>query len=360
MPLSNSFASVLKSAPTKSQPVVDPSPALVLDESCFLDNDMSGTLMGKIKDINALPNLFSLLEKEGFDSVNISYLGGFWVLIDTGSSKSKDNMLTHKGVLSWFSELVPADDSFVSDERLVWISVEGLPSKAWSHNSFSKIIAPWGSLSEVGEDDDPSLPYKKLCVITKPNISIDYKSKVIIKGRVYWVRIKELELWSPDFSNYLSDTDSDRDVSVDENLNHGNGNNDLNCDNVEESVPDHVSESSFVNGFDATASENQATKNLSNSKDDKKSSEDPFGIYDILNRKTACCDSKSDDPLYPPCFTPDVNHLYSKVDNIDQPSSGSILDVMKSVVEIGQTMGYNMDGCLKNIQSIIGDQGDFQ
>ncbi|GJV79741.1 RNA-directed DNA polymerase, eukaryota [Tanacetum coccineum] len=161
-------------------------------------------------------------------------------------------------------------------------------------------------------------------------------------------------------SNYLSDTDSDRDVSVDENLNHGNGNNDLNCDNVEELVPDHVSESSFVNGFDATASENQATKNLSNSKDDKKSSEDPFGIYDILNRKTACCDSKSDDPLYPPGFTPDVNHLDSKVDNIDQPSSGSILDVMKSVVEIGQTMGYNMDGCLKNIQSIIGDQGDFQ
>lgn len=41
-------------------------------------------------------------------------------------------------------------------------------------------------------------------------------------------------------------------------------------------------------------------------------------------------------------------------------TGGSILDVMESVVEIGQTMGYNMDGCLKNIESIISDQGDFQ
>ncbi|GKE08530.1 RNA-directed DNA polymerase, eukaryota, nucleotide-binding alpha-beta plait domain protein [Tanacetum coccineum] len=350
-PAFNFFASVLKSAPPNTKAALDPSHAIVLDESCFMDKDLSGTLMGKIKDINALPNLYDLLEKEGFEMVNLSYLGGFWVLIDTGSSKSKENMIKHMGVLSWFSELVPADDSFVSDERLVWIYVEGLPSKVWSKNAFSKIISPWGSLSDVDEADDPSLPYKKLCVITKPDVSIDYKLKVIVKGRVYWVRIKELDLWSPKFSNYLSDSDSDKDTSVDENLNHDCGNIDLNGDNVNDLDPDHVSKSSFV-------------------------------------KKTASCGTKSDDPLFPPGFTPvveSINHVGSKEDNIDQPScesksnkegqsyiksgnnrilnfktGGSILDVTESVVEIGQTMGYNMEVCLKNIESIIGDQGDFQ
>ncbi|GJT67848.1 RNA-directed DNA polymerase, eukaryota [Tanacetum coccineum] len=193
-PAFNSFASVLKSAPPNTKAALDPSHAIVLDESCFMDKDWKALRCVK-----------------------------------------------------------PLDDSFVSDERLVWISVEGLPSKVWSKNAFSKIISLWGSLSDVDEADDPSLPYKKLCVITKPDFSIDYKLKVIVKGRVYWVRIKELDLWSPEFMN------------------------------------------------------------LSNNKDEKKASEDPFGIYDILNKKTASC-------------------------------GGSILDVMESVVEIGQTMGYNMEG----------------
>nr|GEX41031.1 RNA-directed DNA polymerase, eukaryota, reverse transcriptase zinc-binding domain protein [Tanacetum cinerariifolium] len=202
-PVSNTFVLVLKSIHLNNKAALDPSPMIVLDESCFIDKDLSG------------------------------------------------------------------------------------------------------SSSDVDEVDDPSLSYKKLCVITKSDVSIDYKLKVIIKGRVYWVRIKELNLWSPEFSNYLSDSDSDKDVSVDGNLNQDHGNIYLNGDNVNDSDPDHVSESSFVNDYVAASS-----MNLSNNKDEKKVSEYPFGIYDILNKKTASCDTKS----------------------------GSILDVMEIVVEIGQTM----------------------
>ncbi|GJX28198.1 retrovirus-related pol polyprotein from transposon TNT 1-94 [Tanacetum coccineum] len=39
-------------------------------------------------------------------------------------------------------------------------------------------------------------------------------------------------------------------------------------------------------------------------------------------------------------------------------TGGSILDVMDDLVKVGQTMAYNMEGCLKNIKAIIGDQGD--
>ncbi|GJV71286.1 RNA-directed DNA polymerase, eukaryota [Tanacetum coccineum] len=35
-------------------------------------------------------------------------------------------------------------------------------------------------------------------------------------------------------------------------------------------------------------------------------------------------------------------------------ASGSILEVMDELIKVGQTMGYNMDGCMKNIEAIIG------
>nr|GEV14604.1 RNA-directed DNA polymerase, eukaryota [Tanacetum cinerariifolium] len=39
-------------------------------------------------------------------------------------------------------------------------------------------------------------------------------------------------------------------------------------------------------------------------------------------------------------------------------ASGSILDVMDELIKVGQTMGFNMEGCMKNIETIIGSQGE--
>nr|GEY60124.1 integrase, catalytic region, zinc finger, CCHC-type, peptidase aspartic, catalytic [Tanacetum cinerariifolium] len=40
-------------------------------------------------------------------------------------------------------------------------------------------------------------------------------------------------------------------------------------------------------------------------------------------------------------------------------TGGSILSFMEEVVKLGQTMGYNMDGCVKDITEIIKSQGEF-
>nr|GFC02140.1 hypothetical protein [Tanacetum cinerariifolium]GFC24579.1 hypothetical protein [Tanacetum cinerariifolium] len=128
-------------------------------------------------------------------------------------------------------------------------------------------------------------------------------------------------------------------------------------------------------------------KNSGKSKDAKTPSVDPFGIYDILNKKPNNSKNKINDPTFPSGFTPgDMadNHVGTKDDNIDkhmgdiQPNKegrsgsnsgnnsilyikpgGSILNVMENLVEIGQTMGYSMNECMKNIKSIIGDQGEY-
>nr|GEZ73472.1 RNA-directed DNA polymerase, eukaryota [Tanacetum cinerariifolium] len=94
--------------------------------------------MSKVKEVSAIPNLRIILTKEGFQPVNISYLGGLWVLIEFDSSDSIENFCNHKGVRSWFESIKPACNSFVPDERIIWVSIEGLPIISWTTNTFSK------------------------------------------------------------------------------------------------------------------------------------------------------------------------------------------------------------------------------
>ncbi|GJX85669.1 RNA-directed DNA polymerase, eukaryota [Tanacetum coccineum] len=56
---------------------VSSSPALVLDDSCVVERDLSCHVMGRVKDINSIPNLRILLAKEGFEHVKPVILGGF-------------------------------------------------------------------------------------------------------------------------------------------------------------------------------------------------------------------------------------------------------------------------------------------
>nr|GEZ53263.1 nucleotide-binding alpha-beta plait domain-containing protein [Tanacetum cinerariifolium] len=134
-------------------------------------------------------------------------------------------------------------------------------------------------------------------------------------------------------------------------------------------------------------------------------SEDPFGIYEVIKKKR---DDNNKDVIlevslkYPPGFTPneDVDasveapgillektrenddqedggsvekqtHLRNKALNDAQESicsghfkksevprtSGSILQLIDDLVNVGKTVGYDMTGCMKNMEEIIESQG---
>ncbi|GJT69110.1 RNA-directed DNA polymerase, eukaryota [Tanacetum coccineum] len=337
-PVKNSFASVLKSNDHKGSPSSDSSPAIVMDDSCIVDNDLSCSLMGKIKDINALSNIYVIFADEGFDNVNISYLGGFWILIEACSVASKEKMLNHEGLASWFSELCIADPSFVSEDRLVWISIEGLPFNTWNNNAYAKIISQWGTLSEVDTTPDSSSSAKKICVVTKVHTIINQRIKIIVKGKIYWICVKELEAWAPEFNNEFCENSSSDEESMEDG--------EFNSQKVDDI--DHISESSY-----------------------------PFGIHSILkryNQKEKSKDARKSDPSFPHGFTPKgVNETIEEEENVSVnkfnsnhhsnkktgsngkcgsnrsfklKAGGLILDVMEDLIEIGHVMGYNMEGCL--------------
>ncbi|GKA96564.1 RNA-directed DNA polymerase, eukaryota, reverse transcriptase zinc-binding domain protein [Tanacetum coccineum] len=266
---------------------------------------------------------FTFLEGcEGFQNVKLSYLGGMWVLFEFDSLTAKEKFLNHSSIGSWFTEFIQVTSSFENDERIVWISIEGLPIKAWTPNTFRKIASLWGEYVEWEDDDLKSLSY---------DLSSDGESQ-------------------------------EGDVAK-------------KADNNESDV-DRVSKSSFMQENDTAHKD----ANICKKGEVGSHSEDPFNIYGILDgQKNNVCNSCSDEPKFPPGFTPDNNdHEKNVVENIKDTTErvqslsnklndrysnrgfssqrsmnshsqkskvgGSILDLMDELVTVGQTIGYNMAG----------------
>ncbi|GJV31814.1 RNA-directed DNA polymerase, eukaryota [Tanacetum coccineum] len=247
----------------------------------------------------------------------------------------------------------------------------GLPPKARTHNTFVKIVSIWGDLTNVEDSENMSLSYKRLCVKIKANVIINDTIKFIVNGKLFWIRVKELELWSPNFNDEKDDNFISGDESVDNEVENNNDNlmNDFELDN--ENEIDHVSESSCMNENDLVYK--QASKSLKN----PSKSADPFSIYSLLkkNKEEVVMEdninnvtSDKSDPPFPPGFTPDVGKVIEEEVNSAkevQPndngaashvcefkgvssikSGGSLLDIMDELIKVGHAMGYNMDGCL--------------
>ncbi|GKD42065.1 hypothetical protein Tco_1266710, partial [Tanacetum coccineum] len=261
-------------------PVINSSPALVMDDSCVVDRNLDLFVLGEAKNASCIPNLYVLLSNEGFNNVNLSYLGGLWVMIELESIKSKEKFLQHAGVASWFNSLGNAQADFVSRERIVWVDIEGVPIHAWSRATFDKIGSKWGDVMEIEESKDELFARKRICIKTKQEDNILEKFKIIIKGRIFVIRAKELFMWSPTFkvdneSKSCSDEESTKDADEAFGGEIKNANSDIESDG--EAVSDTYFGENNDN-LDKEQSQNQP-------QNDEAASLDPFNIYPLLNKK---------------------------------------------------------------------------
>ncbi|GJZ70905.1 RNA-directed DNA polymerase, eukaryota [Tanacetum coccineum] len=261
-----SYVSILKSGKTNNVMSDQVLPSLILDDSCISDRDFSLSLMGKVKDITAMPNLYVILENEGFQNLSLTYLGGLWVLNETVSISAKEKLLNHTG----------------------------LPLKMWIRNTFAKVSSKWGDLVEWEDLDEKSLFCKRLCVKTKLNEIIVECFKVVVKGSVYCVRVKEMEDCDPFICNdsYESESSDDEEDAEDD------GSQSRDKVTADYDV-ERVSGSSCMHNNGLLYDNNH--NNIMPDKD-KFLSDDPFNLYDILNKRK----DSGDDLNYPPGFTPSV------------------------------------------------------
>nr|GEW77435.1 RNA-directed DNA polymerase, eukaryota, reverse transcriptase zinc-binding domain protein [Tanacetum cinerariifolium] len=210
------------------------------------------------------------------------------------------------------------------------------------------------------------------------------KFKIIVQRKVFVIRAKELFVWSPEFKDakdtvYCSDDESDKgDVgnvgSKDANCQNMNldaesdvegvsdtyfgnvGSKDANCQNmnlVAESNVEGVSDTYF-----GEQEENLVNDHAQSVNGDEHSS-DPFNIYDTVKKhNTKVNQSRSDTSItHPPGFTSEKERQNVE-DHTRAEKGGSILEVLDDMIKVGQTMRFTMEGCLKDMESIIGSQGD--
>nr|GEU60225.1 RNA-directed DNA polymerase, eukaryota [Tanacetum cinerariifolium] len=135
-------------------------------------------------------------DKKNFDGTRetrkpIVPMSGLEVLIEFCTKELLEKFKYHVGVGSWFSSLEYASNSFVIDERVVW-----------------------GKLLFEEDRKNMSLYSKRICIKTKMEQSIFETFKLIIKGKVFWIRAKEVSEWIPDFL----EEDDEEDESDDDKL----------------------------------------------------------------------------------------------------------------------------------------------
>ncbi|GJV02728.1 hypothetical protein Tco_1336297 [Tanacetum coccineum] len=233
------------------------------------------------------------------------------------------------GVGTWFSQIQQVSHDFIIDGRVTWVEIEGMPLKMWSENTFNRVASKWGVLLDVDDKEDGCLHSKRICISTTISTNIFESFKVIYRGKVVWVRAKEVPGWVPDFVEDNEEENESDDESYEDEPNVG----DLkNVENLEgDSDGDVVSDTKFD---EETHIKNDAENSVGQN---NVHSEDPFNLYEILNKKRDDTnkDLKSDDSLrYPPGFTPRDNK-----DDSGDHSYGSNENIEQNIVEEGEIIG---------------------
>nr|GEV24117.1 RNA-directed DNA polymerase, eukaryota, reverse transcriptase zinc-binding domain protein [Tanacetum cinerariifolium] len=181
----------------------------------------------------------------------------------------------------------------------------------------------------LDEQEEGYLHSKRVCVKTKL-VDIIYESfKIIFQGKIYWIRAKEVTGWIPDFEEENEDDSSSDEEMSNEDILEENGN--------------------LNNG---SKKEYKYIKKLEVEGDNYGSKENNDGGSSVMKKQ-------SDLNIIKYGSENSVCSGHFKKDFIPK-SGGSILQVMEELIKVGQTIGYNMEGCKNNIGEIISSQGSVR
>ncbi|GJT12683.1 RNA-directed DNA polymerase, eukaryota [Tanacetum coccineum] len=339
---------------------ISSAPAMVIDDSCVVKRDLQNHVMGEVKQFSLISNLRNLLLAEGFHIVNLAYIGGLWVIVELESSKVKSKFMKHVGVGSWFSRLCDAQSDFVSRDRIVWVDIEGVPLHAWSRSTFVKIGSKWGEVMEMEENKDDMFARKRICIKTSQEDNILDKFKIIVKGKVFVVRAKELFTWSPVFKDDTEDgyCTKDESVKAGEGAEKNVGNTDTHSNLEAESDVEAVSDTYFGDHDDKL----EIDQNDVHSVNDKETSTDPFGLYDLLKKRNKGVDNSGLERSfpYPQGLTPEVVQQTMKNQgrivlirlcpvSVRRTKGGFKIRVLDGLARwVHYNWGFSMDGCLES------------
>ncbi|GJS72199.1 RNA-directed DNA polymerase, eukaryota [Tanacetum coccineum] len=149
-----------------------------------------------------------VLVNEGFDNIDLKYMGRYWVMIKFHSKEAKKTFQSNVGIGTWFAKIQQASTDLFVEGRVAWVDIEGVPLKMWPDNTFKRIASKWGTLIHVDSHEDGNFYTKRICINTNIISNILESFKIIYRGKLFWVRAKEVSGWELDF---MEDNDDDSD-----------------------------------------------------------------------------------------------------------------------------------------------------
>lgn len=106
-----------------------PTPMII--HSCpDLVKTLSHSIIGELHSIDTFTNLHTIFCENGFPNIRIKYLGGLHVLIELETDITLEPIFTSTTIMACFNTFKPWDKNFLINNRLTWISIEGLPPQA--------------------------------------------------------------------------------------------------------------------------------------------------------------------------------------------------------------------------------------
>nr|GEV12926.1 RNA-directed DNA polymerase, eukaryota, reverse transcriptase zinc-binding domain protein [Tanacetum cinerariifolium] len=243
-----------------------------------------------------------------------------------------------------------------TSNSVAWIDIERVPLCVWSQNTFDKIFSKWSSLLHEEEENDSYFHRKRLCIKTSIGDNIFESFKIIVKGKTYWIRAKEVTGWAPKFFD-------NQDVSSDSDVSSEDVNDDALSENGKE---DSYSEANIIpeTVFEKGEVKSSDIKEKSNEMQQEAQSEDPFKIYDLFKTKYPVSNvarQYEDEPMYSPGFTPcdnsvNINSSFYEAKIHQKESSekeNGSKTCFKEDVNALVCSGHFKKKCLKNKRSSI-------
>nr|GEY19755.1 RNA-directed DNA polymerase, eukaryota [Tanacetum cinerariifolium] len=279
-------------------------PTLVLNDSCLVNKDLVNCVMGEVLQFSSINYLQVLLSNEGFHNARIVYLGGLW------------------------------------------------------------IASKWGEMVELEDGYDDLFAKKQICIKTSQTENILESFKIIVKGKVFWARAKELFVWSPSFKEVPDKVMclDDESVKINEEANSLNN-------GVEENDSEVVLDTYFGDNGEDQGLEHQHVRTTGTTT----SIPYPPGFTPVnKNQASIKQDAPKVESDRPPnrskrsnsrvleevAISVDISSSESINNEIKLKEGGSILEILEEMITVGQTMGFSMEGCTKDMEKIIGTQGE--
>nr|GEZ43569.1 putative reverse transcriptase domain-containing protein [Tanacetum cinerariifolium] len=197
-------------------------------DAFILDRKSKAGLLGKVKEFSSFDNMRMVLGNEGFNDIDLRYMGGMWIMIGFR----------------------------MEDTKAKFQSCLGIPLKLWSMLYLEKL-------------DEGCLYSKRLCILTTR------KSNILETLKRFLVRAKETTGWILDFDKQEEDNSESEDeqsigfIKEDFDGSDVEKEGDNNVSMVSDSVNEDVNVQAIEKGNDF----------------DVNNSLDPFELYLILNKK---------------------------------------------------------------------------